>query len=234
MKTFLRSRSLLLVSLLGLTAAAALINSASRATQPDTVPPPAIAPSTAVMSSPPAADAQTLVLAGGCFWGMEGVFEHLKGVSDVVTGYAGGSAESARYDAVSVGQTEHAEAIQITYDPAQISYEQLLQVYFSVAHDPTQLNRQGPDYGKQYRSAIFFANADQQQTAQAYINQLNGDRVFSSPIVTQLTPLDRFYPAEAYHQDFVKRNPLHPYVVVHDLPQIARLQQQFPALYQDR
>ncbi len=176
---------------------------------------------------------QTAVFAGGCFWGMEGVFEHLKGVSEVVTGYAGGSAASARYEQVSAGTTTHAEAVKITYDPSQITYGQLLKVYFAVAHDPTQLNRQGPDTGPQYRSAIFFANDEQKQVAQAYIDQLNQARVFNRPIVTQLNPLDRFYAAEDYHQDFIRRNPRNPYVILHDLPQIIRLQERFPELYQE-
>jgi peptide-methionine (S)-S-oxide reductase len=175
---------------------------------------------------------QTAVFAGGCFWGMEGVFEHVKGVSEVVTGYAGGSAESAHYTDVSSGITEHAESIKITYDPSQISYGQLLKIYFAVAHDPTQLNRQGPDAGTQYRSAIFFANNEQKQVAQTYINQLNQAHIFDSSIVTQLAPLTNFYAAEGYHQNFIKRNPYNPYVVIHDLPQIAQLQEQFPELYQ--
>jgi peptide-methionine (S)-S-oxide reductase len=175
---------------------------------------------------------QTAVFAGGCFWGMEGVFEHVRGVSEVMTGYAGGNAETATYKQVSSGATQHAESVQVVYDPAQISYGDLLKVYFSVAHDPTQLNRQGPDHGVQYRSEIFFANDQQKQVAESYIDQLNQARVFSDPVVTQLEPLNQFYPAESYHQDFIQRNPLHPYVVVHDLPQIRQLQAQFPDLYQ--
>ncbi|NJO40950.1 MAG: peptide-methionine (S)-S-oxide reductase MsrA [Cyanobacteria bacterium CRU_2_1] len=185
------------------------------------------------ISTTPMTEEQTAVFAGGCFWGMEGVFEHLKGVSEVFTGYAGGSAESAHYEQVSVGATDHAEAVKITYDPSQISYGQLLKIYFAVAHDPTQLNRQGPDTGTQYRSAIFFANDEQKQVAQTYIDQLNEAQVFDRPIVTQLTSLDDFYAAEDYHQDFIDRNPYHPYVVIHDLPQIDRLQEQFPELYQE-
>lgn len=175
---------------------------------------------------------QTAVFAGGCFWGMEGVFEHVRGVSEVMTGYAGGNAETATYRQVSSGATNHAESVQVVYDPTQISYGDLLKVYFSVAHDPTQLNRQGPDHGVQYRSEIFFANDQQKQAAAAYIDQLNQARVFSDPVVTKLEPLDQFYAAEGYHQDFIQRNPLHPYVVVHDLPQIRQLQTQFPDLYQ--
>jgi peptide-methionine (S)-S-oxide reductase len=176
---------------------------------------------------------QVAVFAGGCFWGMEGVFEHLRGVFEVETGYSGGSAATATYEWVSRGETAHAEGIKITYDPSQISYGQLLKVYFAVAHDPTQLDRQGPDVGAQYRSAIFFADAEQQQVAQAYIDQLNQAEVFDRPIVTELAPLTEFYAAEDYHQDFITRNPAHPYVVVHDLPKIERLRVQFPELYQE-
>lgn len=175
---------------------------------------------------------QIAVFAGGCFWGMEGVFEHLKGVSQVFTGYAGGSADSARYGEVNAGITDHAESVKIIYDPSKISYEQLLKVYFAVAHDPTQLNRQGPDIGTQYRSEIFFVNNEQKQIAQSYIDQLNQAHVFSQPIVTQLSPLQQFYAAEDYHQDFVARHPYDPYVVLHELPKIAQLKEKFPALYQ--
>jgi peptide-methionine (S)-S-oxide reductase len=176
---------------------------------------------------------QTIVLAGGCFWGMEAVFEHLKGVSDVVSGFSGGSAATAHYEQVSLGDTEHAEAVKITYDPSQISYGQLLKVYFAVAHDPTELNRQGPDVGTQYRSAIFFANDQQKQVAQDYINQLNNAHVFSRPIATQLAPLESFYAAEAYHQNFIDRNPNYPYVVIYDLPKLDQLRQQFSDLYKN-
>jgi peptide-methionine (S)-S-oxide reductase len=182
-------------------------------------------------SLPTPSGQQTVVFAGGCFWGMEGVFEHLKGVSNVVSGYAGGAARDAQYERVGTGQTEHAEAVQITYDPSQVSYGQLLKVYFSVAHDPTQLNGQGPDLGPQYRSAIFYKDAEQKQVAQAYIEQLNGAQVFKRAIATQLSPLIQFYAAEDYHQNFIARNPSYPYVVVHDLPKIKQLQRQFPALY---
>jgi peptide-methionine (S)-S-oxide reductase len=174
---------------------------------------------------------QTAVFAGGCFWGMEGVFEHLKGVSDVTTGYSGGSAVTAHYEEVSSGETGHAESVQITYNPAQISYGQLLKIYFAVAHDPTELNRQGPDSGTQYRSAIFFVNDQQKQVAQAYIDQLNQSHVFREPIVTQLVPFNRFYAAEDYHQNFIDRNPANPYIVINDLPKVAQLQSQFPDLY---
>jgi peptide-methionine (S)-S-oxide reductase len=171
---------------------------------------------------------KTLVLAGGCFWGVEGVFEKLKGVSTVVSGYSGGLSKTANYYAVTTGMTGHAESVQITYDPEQISYGQLLKIFFAIAHDPTQRDRQGNDVGTQYRSAIFVANDDEKRVAQAYIDQLNQSQVFANPIVTQVNVLDRFYPAESHHQDFMKQNPQYPYVVVHDLPKIDRLTQQFP------
>lgn len=176
---------------------------------------------------------KTAVFAGGCFWGTEAVFEHLKGVSNVVSGYSGGSAETANYEAVSSGRTGHAESIIITYDPSQISYEKLLEIYFYVAHDPTQLNRQGADRGTQYRSAIFFANNEQQQIASAYIERLNQTKSFSKPVVTQLVPLQSFYAAEDYHQDFIVHNPRDPYVVAHDLPKLAQLKRQFPEMYKE-
>jgi peptide-methionine (S)-S-oxide reductase len=174
---------------------------------------------------------QTAVFAGGCFWGVEAVFEHLKGVSEVVSGYSGGKATTASYETVSTGETEHAESVKITYDPSQISYDQLLKVFFQVAHDPTQLNRQDPDSGTQYRSVIFFANKEQQRAAQAYIDQLSKTNQFRQPIVTQLTPLTAFYAAEEHHQDFIARNPYYPYVVVNDLPKLQHLKEQFAALY---
>lgn len=180
--------------------------------------------------TPQAIGTQTVVLAGGCFWGTEAVFEQLKGVSSVVSGFSGGSAATAHYDTVSGGNTGHAEAIQITYDPQQISFGQLLKIYFFVAHDPTQVNRQSPDYGTQYRSAIFFANSEQQTVSQAYIDKLNQARIFPQPIATQLVALTKFYPAEDYHQNFIARNPNYPYVVIHDRPKIDRLRQQFPNL----
>ncbi|SDL17330.1 peptide-methionine (S)-S-oxide reductase [Modicisalibacter muralis] len=179
------------------------------------------------------ADTQTAVLAGGCFWGMEAVFQHLDGVSDVVSGYSGGDSSTASYRATSSGRTGHAEAVQITYDPQTISYAKLLQVYFSVAHDSTQLNRQGPDVGPQYRSAIFYANDRQQAMAEAYIAQLGEAGVFEKPIVTQVDPLSAFYPAEAYHQNFAYRNPNHRYIVVHDWPKVDNLQRLFADIYRD-
>jgi peptide-methionine (S)-S-oxide reductase len=173
---------------------------------------------------------QTLVLAGGCFWGVEAVFENLQGVSNVVSGYSGGDAKTANYDAVSRGRTNHAEAVKITYNPQQISLGQLLKIYFLVAHDPTQIDQQGPDNGTQYRSAIFFTNSQQQRVAKTYIDRLNQARIFTQPIATQLVALNEFYPAEQSHQNFIDRNPTYPYVVVHDLPKLALLRQQFSDL----
>lgn len=175
----------------------------------------------------------TAVFAGGCFWGIEAIFESLRGVDEAVSGYTGGSAETANYERINVGDTGHAEAVQVTYDPSQISYGQLLKVYFSVAHDPTQLNRQGADIGTHYRSVIFYANEEQRQAAAAYIQQLEDAGVFADPIVTQLEPLTVFYAAEDYHQDFIVHNPANPYVVLKDLPKLALLQQQFPELQQN-
>lgn len=173
---------------------------------------------------------QTAVLAGGCFWCTEAVFESVVGVEKVVSGYAGGTASTAMYKVVSEGRTEHAEVIEVTYDAAKISYGQLLKVFFAVAHDPTTLDRQGPDWGKQYRSAIFTANADQKRVAEAYVAQLNQAGVFKSPVVTKIGPLEKFYPAEGYHQDFVRNNPTHGYVVVNALPKLKKLKQQLPEL----
>lgn len=177
---------------------------------------------------------QTAVLAGGCFWGIEAVFEHVKGVIDVESGYAGGSASAARYEIVSNGRTGHAESVRIKYDPSRISYGQLLKVFFSVAHDPTQLNRQGPDTGTQYRSAIFCSNEDQKRIAQAYIEQLNKAKVFERPIVTAVGIGSMFYVAEAYHQDYVVHHPDEPYIVMNDLPKVANLRKDFPSLYRAR
>ena len=176
---------------------------------------------------------QTAVFAGGCFWGVEGVFEHVRGVRNVVSGYAGGDKADANYNLVSRGRTEHAEAVQITYDPAEVSYGELLQIFFSVAHDPTQLNRQGPDSGKQYRSAVFYTDSTQKKLSEAYLTQLNQARAFRRDMVTQINPLKEFFPAENYHQDFLQRNPRHPYVVYNDLPKISNLKRIFPAVYVD-
>jgi peptide-methionine (S)-S-oxide reductase len=190
------------------------------------------APATDVKA--PAAKAATAVFAGGCFWGVEAVFERLKGVSNVVSGFAGGKKETAHYDIVSEGRSGHAESVQITYDPSQITYGQLLQVFFSVAHDPTELNRQGPDEGTQYRSAIFYVDDEQKRVAEAYIQQLNDAKVFRRKIVTQITPLNGFYAAEAYHQHYLDRHPNDPYIVYNDQPKVRDLQKQFPELVAKR
>ena len=179
------------------------------------------------------ATTEVAVLAGGCFWGVQGVFQHVKGVSNAVSGYAGGEAATAHYQMVGMGMTGHAESVEVTFDPRQISYGRILQIYFSVAHDPTQLNRQGPDTGTQYRSAIFPRNAAQAKAAEAYIGQLNEARVFPSAIVTKIEPDRKFYAAEDYHQDFLTRNPTYPYIVYNDLPKIEDLKRLFPELYRN-
>jgi len=174
---------------------------------------------------------QRAVVAGGCFWGIQAVFKHVKGVVSATSGYAGGAANTAQYEVVSTGETGHAESVEIVYDPSQITYGQLLRVFFSVAHDPTELNRQGPDVGSQYRSVLFYANDEQKQIAEAYIAQLSQAKIFSRPIVTQVDPLKAFYPAEAYHQDYAAHHPDNPYIVYNDAPKVAHLQQRFPDLY---
>jgi peptide-methionine (S)-S-oxide reductase len=190
---------------------------------------PAFAPPSRV--APPAKRPETAVLAGGCFWGVDAVFKHVKGVTAVVSGYSGGGATTARYPIVSTGATGHAESVQITFDPSQVSYADLLRVFFSAAHDPTELNRQGPDVGTQYRSAIFYTSDAQREIARVYIDQLTKAGVFPAPIVTQVVPFDRFYPAEEYHQNYLARHPYQPYIVFNDMPKLRRLEQQFPALY---
>jgi len=174
---------------------------------------------------------QTAVLSGGCFWGIQAVFQHVKGVINATSGYAGGSAKTAEYEIVSTGETGHAESVKITYDPSQITYGQLLRVFFSVAHDPTQLNRQGPDEGTQYRSSIFYASDEQKRIAESYIAQLEKARIFSRPIVTQVVALKGFYPAEAYHQNYAALHPDSPYIVYNDAPKVAHLREEFPDLY---
>src|SRR6185436_16203054 len=177
---------------------------------------------------------QTAVLAGGCFWGVEAVFEHVKGVKSVESGYAGGEAGTAQYRKVSSGGTGHAESVQITYDPSRVTYGQLLKVFFAVAHDPTELNRQGPDTGAQYRSAIFYANDEQKRIAESYIAQLDRAKVFPDKIVTQVAPLQKFYEAEDYHQDYLVNHPNEPYIVYNDLPKLAALRKQLPELYREK
>jgi peptide-methionine (S)-S-oxide reductase len=174
---------------------------------------------------------QTAVLSGGCFWGVQAVFQHVKGVISATSGYSGGAANTAEYELVSNGDTGHAESVQITYDPSLITYGELLRVFFSVAHDPTELNRQGPDSGTQYRSSIFYANDEQKRIAESYIVQLDQAKVFSNKIVTQVVPLKAFYPAEAYHQDYYRLHPNNPYIVFNDAPKVANLRQEFPNLY---
>jgi len=177
---------------------------------------------------------QTVVFAGGCFWGIQAVFQHVKGVQEATSGYSGGSAATAEYETVSTGTTGHAESVRVTYDPSQVSFGQLLKVFFSVAHDPTQLNRQGPDTGTQYRSAIFYNDPEQAKITKAYIGQLEQARVFERPIVTQVTPLQGFYPAEAYHQNYATLHPNEPYIAYNDAPKVEHLRQQLPALYKEK
>ena len=177
---------------------------------------------------------QTAVFAGGCFWGVEGVFEHVKGVTSAISGYSGGTAHSANYETVSTGTTGHAESVKVVFDPSKVSYGQLLKVYFSVAHDPTQLDRQSPDVGTQYRSEIFTTNAAQQEAAKAYIAQLSAARVFADPIVTRVEPLQHFYSAEDYHQNYLEMHPHEPYIVYNDAPKLVHLKAMFPALYKGR
>jgi peptide-methionine (S)-S-oxide reductase len=215
--------SRLSVLVLALTLAfATACNAAERATP---------VPAAAVDSSIAATGQQTAVFAGGCFWGVQAVFQHVKGVISATSGYSGGSAKNAEYEIVSTGQTGHAESVQVTYDPSQITYGQLLRVFFSVAHDPTELNRQGPDDGTQYRSVIFYSGDEQKRVAEAYIAQLGAAKVFPRRIVTQVVPLQAFYPAEAYHQNFAALHPDNPYIAINDAPKLVDLHKQFPNLY---
>jgi peptide-methionine (S)-S-oxide reductase len=201
---------------------------------------PSLAAEDAVVIPPPAVDAkpsdaiQTVVLSGGCFWGVQGVFQHTAGVVNATSGYAGGSKATAQYETVSTGTTGHAESVQVKYDPKKISYGKLLQIFFSVAHDPTQLNRQGPDSGTQYRSAIFTTTEEQKQVTDAYIAQLNAAKVYSGPIVTKVGPLQGFYPAEAYHQDYLTLHPNQPYIAYNDIPKVENLKKIFAENYLDK
>lgn len=223
------SRSLLSLGLaLGLTALLAWQLSAHSAESAVVIPMPAIDES-ATNAGP-----ETAVFAGGCFWGVQGVFEHVKGVIKATSGYAGGSRDTAHYEAVGSGATGHAESVEIRYDPTRVTYGQLLRILFSVVHDPTQRNRQGPDRGTQYRSTIFVANDEQRTIAQAYIEQLDHAGVYASPIVTTLESGKTFYPAEAYHQDFLSLNPRNPYIVANDLPKVENLKRLFPRNYRDQ
>jgi peptide-methionine (S)-S-oxide reductase len=204
-------------------------------------PSPLLGAEAPVLIAPPAVDnpkssgsLQTAVLAGGCFWGVQGVFEHARGVQKVIAGYAGGERSTAQYETVSSGGTGHAESVKIIFDPAAISYGQILQIAFSVVHDPTQLNRQGPDVGTQYRSAIFYIDDDQKRIAQAYIAQLDQAHSFARPIVTRVEPLKGFYAAEDYHQDYLYHNPTQPYIAMYDLPKIENFKRTFPELYSGR
>ncbi len=201
-----------------------LLSAPSSAEEARAIPAPTLDP-------PSAASTEVAVLAGGCFWGVQGVFQHVVGVSNAISGYAGGDKKTADYETVSSGVTGHAESVQVTFDPRKISYGRILQIYFSVAHDPTQLNRQGPDVGTQYRSAIFPTSAEQEATTKAYVAQLDQAHVFGTAIVTRIEPGRAFYPAEAYHQDFLTLHPTYPYIVVNDLPKIEALKRLFPDRY---
>ncbi len=220
MVIFMRS-----LAAIGITAAALLSGSAMAGDQAFIIAPPKLDEPAGTSHS------ETAVFAGGCFWGVQGVFEHVKGVSKALSGYAGGVAQTAHYDDVSGGDTGHAESVQVTFDPAQISYGHLLQIYFSVAHDPTQLNRQGPDSGTQYRSTVFAATPEQHKVAQAYIAQLNGSGVYSQPLATTVEDLKGFYAAEDYHQDYLVHNPSSLYIVINDQPKIANLAKVFADRY---
>jgi peptide-methionine (S)-S-oxide reductase len=223
--SFKRGSSFPALILIGLLSAAAFFVTRSTAEEARAVPTPAVDEQASGKAS------EVAVVAGGCFWGVQGVFQHLAGVTNAVSGYAGGDRSTAHYDMTSSGTTGHAESVQITYDPRKITYGRILQVYFSVAHDPTEFNRQGPDEGTQYRSTIFPMNDEQAQVAKAYIAQLNSAHAFQTPIVTTVEPGKTFYRAEDYHQDFLVKNPGYPYIVYNDLPKIANLKRLFPALY---
>jgi peptide-methionine (S)-S-oxide reductase len=227
MRTSLLKFSSLLIFLL--TMSACSTNQVSAVVPGGTIPNPAVDAPLATTKGE-----QTAVLAGGCFWGVEAVFEHVKGVSRVESGYAGGSAETAQYMTVSSGQTGHAESVQIIYDPSQITYGQLLKVFFAVAHNPTEMNRQGPDVGTQYRSAIFYTNEEQKRIAEKYIAQLDQAKVFTQKIATQVVPLKSFFAAEGYHQNYLVNHPNEPYIVYHDMPKLEALRKQLPELYREK
>jgi len=219
----MRLLTLVLGSLLGTLACSA------KANPPVPVPPPAV-------DSPRASapGKQVAVISGGCFWGVQAVFQHVKGVISATSGYSGGSAKTADYETVSTGQTGHAESVQIAFDPSQVTYGELLRIFFSVAHDPTELNHQGPDEGTQYRSAIFYNGDEQKHIAEAYIAQLDGAKVFPHKIVTQVVPLQAFYPAEAYHQNYAALHPTQPYIMFNDAPKVEHLRQEFPEMYKEK
>jgi peptide-methionine (S)-S-oxide reductase len=216
------ARVSVLFAVLSVAAAGCHLASAAATVLPVPATDEAVAPGTGL---------RTAVVAGGCFWGIQDVFQHVKGVVSATSGYSGGTAATAHYEVVSSGTTEHAESVQVTYDPKQISYGQLLRVFFAVGHDPTELNRQGPDTGVQYRSVIFYRDAEQQRIAEAYIAQLQQAKIFPRPLVTRVTPLTAFYAAEGYHQDYARRHPNDLYIVYNDAPKVEHLQQQFPELY---
>jgi methionine-S-sulfoxide reductase len=207
--------------------ACSVVETAAPNTVPDPVAPAAIAPESA--KSP-----QVAVFAGGCFWGVDAVYKHVKGVIDVKSGYSGGAAKTAQYETVSEGDTGHAESVKIQFDPQQVSYEQLLKIFFSVVHDPTELNRQGPDSGSQYRSAIFYTTEEQKKAALDYIAQLTNSKVFAKPIVTQVVPFVAFYNAEDYHQNYLASHTDQPYIMINDIPKVENLKKAFPALYVEK
>jgi peptide-methionine (S)-S-oxide reductase len=229
LRNALRSTRGVWIALLALVAVGTFWNIPARTGEP------AVALPAPTIDNPKAAGPlQTAVIAGGCFWGVQGVFQHTKGVKRALSGYSGGEKSTADYDKVGTGRAGHAESVQIVFDPKEISYGDILRIYFSVAHDPTELDRQGPDVGTQYRSAIFYSDASQQRIAQAYIAQLDQAHAFARPIVTRVDPLKGFYPAEAHHQDFLAHNPNYPYIVVNDLPKIANLKRLFPDQYREK
>jgi peptide-methionine (S)-S-oxide reductase len=220
MKSSIHFALVLFASLLGATACDAKANPAAAVPAPTQDAPRAAGPGQ-----------ETAIVSGGCFWGIQAVFQHVRGVISATSGYSGGSAKTAEYEIVSTGETGHAESVRIVYDPSQITYGGLLRIFFSVAHDPTQLNRQGPDEGTQYRSSIFYSNDEQKRIAEAYIAQLDNAKIFPRPIVTKIVPLQVFYPAEAYHQNYAALHPNQPYIMFNDAPKVEHLKQQFPELY---
>ena len=222
-------RILVFVAVAVLLVVFAALNSRAKAPHPNTAfPKPALDQPIAATKGK-----EVAVISGGCFWGVQAVYEHTKGVISATSGYAGGTEETAQYETVSSGNTGHAESVQIVYDPSEITYGQILLIFFSVAHNPTELNKQGPDWGAQYRSAIFYASPEQKKIAEAYIQQLNAAKVYPGKIVTQVVPLKGFYPAEGYHQDYLKHHPDNPYIVINDLPKIRNLKKDFPELYRE-
>jgi peptide-methionine (S)-S-oxide reductase len=223
-KTPSRLRSWLIAAIAVPLGAGLWLSTSQAEESPHLVPAPAV-------DAKASGNSETAVLAGGCFWGVQGVFQHVKGVTSAVSGYAGGDKNHAQYELVSSGTTGHAESVRITFNPSQVSYGKILQIYFSVAHDPTELNRQGPDTGTQYRSQIFTSSPEQAKVADAYIKQLDSAHAYSAPVVTRIGALRGFYPAEAYHQDFLTLNPDYPYIVINDLPKVAALKRLFPDYY---